>query len=50
MPLAALIAVLAASALNTVGGFVALVLFGAMVLVCIAIAIYVVIPERRQPT
>jgi hypothetical protein len=44
--LVALVAVLAASALNTVLGVGVLILFAVMVVVCIAVGIYAVIPER----
>jgi len=44
--LLSLIAVIAASALNSVVGFVAMGLFAAMVLVCVAVAVYTVMPEK----
>jgi hypothetical protein len=51
--LAALVAVLAASALNTAVGIGVLVLYAIMVVVFFGVATYVVIPERprsrRQP-
>jgi Flp pilus assembly protein TadB len=44
---AALVAVLAASAVNSVLGIGVLVLFTAMVLVCGAVGVYALIPEHR---
>jgi hypothetical protein len=44
--LSALVAVLVTSALNSVLGYAVFVVFAAMVLVYIAVAIYTVIPER----
>jgi uncharacterized oligopeptide transporter (OPT) family protein len=46
---AALVAVLAASARNSVLGIGVLVLFAATVLVCGAVGVYTVIPEHRGP-
>ena len=45
---AVLVAVLAASALNSVLGIGVLVLYAAMVLVCLAVGVFTVIPEHRQ--
>ena len=47
--LAALIGVLAASALNTLLGAAVLVLFAAIVVVYLAVGIYTLIPERTAP-
>jgi hypothetical protein len=44
----ALVAVLAASALNSVLGIGVLVLFAAMALVCGDVGVYTIIPEHRQ--
>jgi Flp pilus assembly protein TadB len=46
--LAALVAVLAASALNSVLGMGVLVLFAAMLLICMAVGVYTIIPEHQR--